>query len=231
MSEDNSSVDVTEKAKELEKEYAALRSAMARSRNVRILILFGAIALVVVIGYMFYTLVTDVISDTYRENLLRVARERIDKNKDEYMKEVKKLVEHSAPILKNAFYKQTKKDMPKYTAAFAKERESFAQNITETLKTSVNEHYRGALTKYQEKMIADIPELDSPETKKKAMEAVGTAFDRLVDKYYVQKMADGMQDIYKAWDDFPKADDSKKDPAEDVLIGLLLELVSKKMAN
>lgn len=229
MSEENSS-DVTEKASALEAEYAAFRSAMARSRNIRILILFGAIVLVGVISYMFYTLVSEVISEKYQANLLKVAQERLEKNKDDYMGEVKKLVEHSAPILKDAFYEQTKKDMPKYTAAFAKEREAFAKNITESLRTSANEHYGTAVEKYKEKMLADIPELESPELKKKAMDAVGLAFDKIVEKYYVKSMADGMEELYGLWDDFPKAEESK-DPAEDVLIGLLLELVSKKMAN
>lgn len=231
MSEDNSSVDVTEKAQALEKEYNAFRGAIKRSRNIRILIMLGAVALVVVISYMFYTLVSEVMTDKYQKNLLDIAQKRIEKNKDDYMREVKKLVEHSSPILKDAFYKQTKKDMPKYTAAFAKEREAFADNITKTLKESANEHYAKALKSYQDKMIADIPELKDPAMKQKAMDAVGQAFDRLVEKYYVQKLADGMEEIYFMWDEFPEAEESKNDKAEDVLIGLLLELVSKKMAN
>ena len=72
MSEENSSADVTEKVKALEKEYAGFRSAMARSRNTRVLILFGAIALVVVIGYMFYSLASEVMSKPYQDNLLKL---------------------------------------------------------------------------------------------------------------------------------------------------------------
>lgn len=230
MSSDSSSPGSSTQGDELDKEFAALRSAMARSRNIRILILFGAIALVVLIGYMFYSLVNEVISENYRQNLLQIAQERIEQNKDQYMSEVKKLVEHSAPILKDAFYEQTKKDMPRYTAAFARERDAFAENVTATLRTSAQEHYGRALDKYKQKMIQDIPELGSPELKEKAMQAVGVAFDRMVEKYYVKTMADGLEEIYGLWDSFPRADASQ-DPPEDVLIGLLLELVSKKMAN
>ena len=230
MSENSTSADTAGNTNELEQEFSALRSAMARSRNIRILILFGAIALAVGIGYMFYSLANEVISEKFRGELTTIAQERVEANKDQFEAQLKRLVDHSAPILKDAFYAQTKKDMPKYTEAFAKERDAFAKNITETLRTSASEHYNTALEKYKQRMLKDIPELESPELKKKAMDAVGVAFDRLVEKYYVQSLADGMEEIYGLWDSFPKAAESK-DPPEDVLIGLLLELVSKKMAN
>lgn len=231
MSEDSSSVDVSEKVKALEKEYTAFRAASARSRTTRLIILLGAVALVIVIGFMFYSLASEVMSKKYQDNLLAIAKERLEKNRDDYLKEVRGLVEHSAPILKDAFYKQTKKDMPKYTEAFAKEREAFAKNVEETLRNETKEHYGEAIEKYKAQVIAEIPELDTPELKEKAMQAVGDAFDKLVEKYYVDVLADGMEDIYGSWDKFPEAAESGESAAEDVLIGLMLQLVSKKMAN
>ena len=105
MSDENSSEDVTEKVKALEKEYAALRSAMTRSRFTRLIIFLGAVGLVAVIGWMFYSFAIDVTSSDYQEKLLSMAKERLEKNKDGYLKQVQKLVDHSAPKLKDAFYK------------------------------------------------------------------------------------------------------------------------------
>ena len=231
MSEENSSADVTEKVKALEKEYAGFRSAMARSRNTRVLILFGAIALVVVIGYMFYSLASEVMSKPYQENLLKLAQERLENNREEYVKEVQKLVDSSAPKLKDAFYKQTKKDMPKYTAAFAAERDEFAKNIQAELKSQVNEHYKGTVEKYKERLAKEFPELSTEALRDRVMKEVGNAFNELVKEFYVDALAEGIDEIYALWDDFPAAEKPQGSQSEDVLIGLLLELVSKKMAN
>ena len=129
MSDENSSEDVTEKVKALEQEYAALRAAMTRSRYTRLIIFLGAVGLVGVIGWMFYSFAVDVTSKDYQEQLLTLAKERLEKNKDDYIKQVKLLVDHSAPKLKDAFYSQTKKDMPKYTAAFGAQRDAFRDNV------------------------------------------------------------------------------------------------------
>lgn len=231
MTEENTSVDVTEKVKALEKEYEALRSAMSRSRNIRLLILLGAVAMVVVIAVMLYSLVSKVSSKEYQDNLLKIAQERLEKNRDQYLKEVQTLVDKSAPVLKDAFYKQTKKDMPKYTEAFAKERDAFAKSVEEKLRKEVDEHYKGTLEKYEERLAKEFPELESPELREKAMQAIEQAFNKLVEKYYVDALAEGIQEIYGLWDDFPVAKVAGKEAPEDVLIGLLLEMVSRKIAN
>ena len=231
MSDENSSEDVTEKVKALEKEYAALRAALTRSRFTRLIIFLGAVGLVAVIGWMFYSFAIDVTSSDYQEKLLSMAKERLEKNKDDYLKQVQKLVDHSAPKLKDAFYNQTKKDMPKYTAAFGAQRDEFRDNIKAELDKQIRAHYQGTLDKYKDKLAEEFPELSTPELRDKAMDQVDKAFKNLVDVYYVDALAEGLDEIYGSWDDFPVGTASDGTKPEDVLIGLMLELVSKKMAN
>ena len=233
MVESESSGNADARIDALEKDYAAFKSAAAMSINIRRLIMVAAIVLVSVICWQFYSFAKELTSDEYQKKLIDVATERLKENEENYLKQVKTLVNESAPVLKDAFYNQTKTDMPKYTAAFAAERDAFAKSIEGKMREQINVHYRSLLEKYQDLLVKEFPELDSPELKQKAMDAVGSAFEQLVETYYVDALAEGIEEIYSHWDDFPTADDSEEwaSPPEDVLIGLLMELVSKKMAN
>ena len=197
-------------------------------------ILLGAIALVAVIGYMFYSLGSNLLSEEYQGKLLKLAQQRLENKKDDYMKEVQALVDTAAPRLKDAFYKQSQEDMPKYQAAFGKERDAFTKSIEAQLKKQVNDQYKKAAQEYVNKLATEFPELEKSDLKDKAFKAILDAYESLVEEYYVTALAEGLDDIYKKWDEFPSASESDLEPGETkegLLIGRLLELVSKKMAN
>ena len=232
MSNDESVQELKLDLEKLEKEYSALKSALARSRNSRLIVLVGAFFVVGIVGLLFWSFAKEIMSDQYKEKLIALAEETLEKNKDDYLNEVQQLVNESAPILKNAFYARTKLDMPKYTAAIAEQREKFAESIRTQMRDDVNNQYREVVKKYSDKLAKEFPELESPELKEKAIAAIEKAFESIVEKCYIDSLAEGIEDIYSQWDGFPVSkivDESA--PAEDLLIGLLMELVGKKIAN
>ncbi|MEC9092592.1 MAG: hypothetical protein VX438_07805 [Planctomycetota bacterium] len=232
MSEENSSEDATGKVEALEREYAAFKSAMAKSKNTRIAILVGAIALVAIIGYNFYSLGRNLMSDEYQGKILRLAQERWEQKKEGYMKQALALVDTAAPKLKEAFYQQIQQDLPKYQAAFGMEREAFTKAIEDELRAQVKKQYEGALATYKDRLAKEFPELETQDLKDQALQAIGEAYDQIVEDYYVKGVSEGLEKIYGLWDGFPKSQESKPgEKPEEVLIGLLLQLVSMKMAN
>jgi hypothetical protein len=223
----------TQQIENLMRTCASLSEALDRSRRVRRLLVLVTVALVAVICFMFYRLGSELASAEYRAQLQATAQERLSKNSEGYMRELQVLVDHSRPVVTDAFYKQAKKDLPSYVRAAKAERDKLADELKERLAARLNAHYEHALAQHQKKLEDKFPNIKDPELHKKMTGNLHTAIEKLVQKYFVADMQTQLTALYDGWDQFPQAEAPGRGqpPLEDQFIGNLLELLKVELTD
>jgi len=214
------------------RECEALKAALARARTMRLVLLTALAVFVGVTAWTFYGLGQKLKSEENLRQLEALAKQRLVDNNDKYMKEVQLLVDHTSPVVTQAFYTQAKKDLPGYLQAFDKERNQLADGLQQQLLERMDAHYKAAIQKRIGLMEAEYPELKDPEVRERLVNNLAAASRALAKKYYVDEMKVQLTAFYDAWDHFPAADPPGQadPPIGDQFIGALLELLQHNMS-
>ena len=228
----STTVDI-ERIDSLEKQVHELEAALQASRRIRTLILVSLLAVMALIIYLFMGLFHKVTSQSFQNAIAAEAQTRFEANQVRYMNDVKGVVDRASPVVTQAFYKQSKQDMPKYTAAIDEQREVFLKDIQSQLDAKLKAKYSRLLVDYEDRLVAEFPELKDDRFRAKVIRSLDKALNELVTKYYTDEMGMAIGRIYENWDRFPPVDEpGKNDPQlGDQLIGTLLELMSVRMSQ
>jgi hypothetical protein len=212
---------------------AALEAALTASRKSRQIILFGLVAVIAVVAYLFYGLANQLRSEEYITKLSAQAQTYANDNADSYMREVKTLTDEITPVITKAFYAQAKRDMPKLTLALNKERELLMKNVQARLEKQINDQYAKILTDYEKIVLTEFPKAEDDVIRRRVMANFKEAMNRMVKRFYADQFKKELQAMYDTWDEFPIADavDEGDVPMEDQLVGYLLELMTMKASG
>jgi hypothetical protein len=215
------------------RECEAMKGALARARMLRLLLLAALATFVAIAVWMFYDLGMKLQGEENLKRIETLAKQRLSGNSDEYMKEVQLLVDHSSPVVTQAFSAQVKKDLPGYLQALEKERDQFAEELLEQFWLRLDRHYRAAMAKHIALMEAEYPELKDKQTRERLVDNMAAASKTLVRKYYVEELQGQMTALYDGWDHFPAATPAVggEAPLEDQFIATLLELLTYKLSH
>lgn len=214
-------------------ESARLVEELARARKVRRLLLLGFLVFVVVTGVMFWRLIERIRSQENIDEIARRVQARLAENSDRYMNEVRLLIDHSTPILTEAFYRQAKQDLPEFMRRAGEQRDLLVANLQEGLTRRMEEHYHHILDTHEKALQEEFPAAQDPVVRERLQTNLGIVFDRLVKRYYGDELRDQLTALYDRWDHFPAADPPGRDepPLEDQFVGSLLELLSTKLTQ
>jgi hypothetical protein len=222
-----------EQVEALLRDCAALTRALERARKVRLALFLVTAVLVAVAVGMFYNLGRQLRSQENLDRLRGIAEARLASNSGRYMAEVQLLVDHASPVLTDAFYKQSKKDLPSYLHAAGRQRDAFAEEMQARLAQRLDDRYRRALERHGKLWQEEFPLVKDEELHRKMTGNMHVAVERLVKKYYVDEMRGQTVALYDAWDHFPQADPAERGgpSLEDQFIAQLLEMLTLKLTE
>ncbi len=228
----STTVDI-ERIESLETQVRELENALNGARRIRLVFMCAVLALMALIIYLFLGMFRKVTSESFKMAVAQQAQERFEKNQERYMNDVKSLVDNASPIVTEAFYAQSKADMPQYASAFEKERAIFITEVQTKLDAQLRKKYADLLTGYETRLVKEFPELQDEEFRKKVMRSLDKAIGELASKYYAKEMGGVIAHINESWDQFPQAELPKTGEPQlgDQLVGTLLELMSKRLAQ
>ncbi len=217
----------------VERQVESLQAALSTSRRSRQTLLLGFIALIAIVSFLFYPMVTRLQSEEYITELSNEAQSYLADNSDNYMREVQTLSDNVTPVITKAFYEQAKKDTPKFTLAMNREREVLMRNLERRLKEQINAHYERVLAEYESIIVQEFPQAEDEQIRRRVIANFREALNRMVQRFYADELRAELQAMYDTWDGFPIADPAEEgDPKlEDQLVGYLMELVTVKMSG
>ena len=232
MSQVEISPDLSQKIVQIEREVDALRSAISRARTMRFVFLIALIALVLAVVYFFLQLARQVTSEKFMEEIATEARLHIENNQNDYQKQVQSLVDHSYPILTQAFSDQATKDMQKFTSAMDHEREALTNNLQTQLNDRLSKKYQGVLQEYESKMIETFPELADEKTRDKVVDNFQSIIKTLVARNYGDRFNESSQRLMSIWDQFPASEEVVGDATtlEEKLVHNLMQVATEVMS-
>jgi hypothetical protein len=232
MSQAEFTPDLSQKIAQIEREVDSLRSAISRARMVRFVFLLALIALVLAVVYFFLQLASQVTSEKFMEEIASEAKLHIENNQNDYQKQVQSLVDHSYPILTQAFSDQATKDMQKFTSAMDHERETLTNNLQTQLNDRLSKKYQGVLQEYESKMIETFPELADEKTRDKVIDNFQSIIKTLVARNYGDRFNLSSQRLMSIWDEFPAAEEVVGDATtlEEKLVHNLMQVATEVMS-
>ena len=224
---------VANRVEAVERQATAIEASLSASLWIRRVLVLGFVAFLCVFGYLFYRLAADFQKKENLDQLVAKFQQRLEETTlDKLQREVRSLVDTAQPVLTEAFTAQAKKDESKYAAALEQEREVFLQNLQQRLQDQLNERYHGILDEHRAVLKEEFPNLTDEQLGLMA-ENIQKAAEQLIQKYYVDRMHDELEDMFAIWDEFPVADPVGPNdiPLEDQLIGTLLEVLTMKLTG
>lgn len=232
MSQVEISPDLSQKIVQIELEVDALRSAISRARTMRFVFLIALIALVLAVVYFFLQLARQVTSEKFMQEIASEAKLHIENNQNDYQKQVQSLVDHSYPILTQAFSERASKDMQKFTSAMDHEREALTNNLQTQLNDRLSKKYQKVLEEYESKMIEAFPELANEKTRDKVLDNFQSIVNTLVARNYGDRFKVSSQRLMTIWDEFPATDEVVGDTTtlEEKLVHNLMQVATEVMS-
>jgi hypothetical protein len=223
----------TRSVEALMRECEGLTRAIAGARKTRRVLLIAIVLFIVAVSSLFYQMYRSVTAKENVDLMLQTVQQRLASRSDTYMREVQLLVDSASPVITDAFYKQSTKDLPLLLKGVESERDAFVVDLQEKLVKSLGDHYDAMIKKHEAILIKELPETENPEVRKKIVANLHEVFERLVKKYYADDLKVKLTALYDSWDHFPAAERPTKDePAlEQQFIGTLLEAVSHRLAE
>ena len=223
---------VKELADALDREIKGLVSAQSLARWIWSLLFLALLAFVGTSLFVFYNIYKDLQSQAYQEKVQKEAKSYLEKNNDRYMKEVQKLLDKSGPVLTETAWKQVKSDMPNFMTAIEKERETFRNELTTRITKKFETSYEKELEKHKQLLQKEFKQIEDPVLQQKMMKNLAMAAEGLSRKYFVQKINDEINTLFKGWDSFPTAGPPGKgeEKLEDQLLYTIWEVVMQKIA-
>jgi len=232
MSQAEFTPDLSQKIMQIENEVDALRSAISRARMMRFVFLLALIALVLAVVYFFLQLARQVTSEKFMAEIASEAKLHLENNQSDYQKQVQSLVDHSYPILTQAFSEQATKDMQKFTSAMDHEREALTNNLQTQLNDRLSKKYQGVLQEYESKMIETFPELADEKTRDKVVDNFQSIIKTLVARNYGDRFNESSQRLMSIWDEFPASEEVVGDTTtlEEKLVHNLMQVATEVMS-
>jgi len=217
----------------LMRECESLTGAIAQARAIRRFLMLALLLVAIGVSVMFYQLYKSVTDKENLDHLTATIQSRLASRSDTYMREVRFFVDSTTPVITDAFYKQSTKDLPLLMQGVEKERADFVVSLQERFVKTLSDHYDGMIAKHEAILIRELPEAKDDEVRKKLVANLHVVFERMVKKYYADELKAKLTGLYDAWDHFPAAEKpAEGDPAlEQQFIGVLLEAVSHRLAE
>ncbi len=214
-------------------ECEAVEAALARGRTTRLLLLFGFLALLAVIGWLLWRIYQRVNSPEYLGEIQSVVQQRLETRSGDYLKEMESLVRSTSPTIVQAFYKQAKGDLPQYLSQVETERDILVKNLTSNFEGKMEEHIQSVLAEHQAILRSEFPEFEDPEVQERLTRHMAVVLENMAKKYYVDELENEFLTLYKRWDDFPPAQRpaAHEHSLEDQFTGQLLNLLKLKMVE
>ncbi len=197
------------------------------------LLLLGFLAFSLGSAYVFYDMYARLRSKENIDKVTQTLQDRLAGQSDTYFREVQSLVDKSTPILTDAFYTRAKTDLPLLLQGVEKERDQFIDSLKGRVETVLAEHFDAMVSKNQELLVKELPELQDPEIHKRLVANLHVVFERMIKKYYAEELNKRMVSMYDAWDHFPSAERVVGDATrlEDQFIACLLDLLAHKLTD
>ena len=223
----------TSSVEALMRECESLTGAIAQASRIRRFLIFALLLVAVGVSVMFYQLYKSVTEKENLDHLAATVQERLISQSDTYMREVRTFVDSTTPVITDAFYRQSTKDLPLLMQGVEKERADFIVSLQECLIKTLGEHYDGMIAKHEAILIRELPETKDGEVRRKLVANLHVVFERMVQKYYADELKAKLTGLYDAWDHFPAAEKpAQGEPElEQQFIGVLLEAVSHRLAE
>lgn len=211
----------------------ALNAAIAQSKQIRQLLLVGLALMIAVVTWRFYALAGEFRSRENMDRLVTIAQERLAAKHDLFIKEGEKLVDEVSPVVTAAFYEQSKKDLPHFTAAIDRERKEMLDTLPAHLTERVDGHHRKLADKHKEILADEFPAMRDETVRNRLMANTVAALNRMAQRYYVKEFESELRGMYETWDAFPIAETPAPGelPLEDQIVGELMDLVALKLAR
>ncbi len=235
MTDQNSSLGGSSELRieQIEREARALIDAISQGQRARQLLFLLLIAFVAVTCFAYYKLATRFQQKEHLDALITKAQERLEKRSDFLLQETQKLVDHTAPVLSAAFYSQAKNDLPRFLQGMQGERDQLVENLIVSVEQKLTAHQKKVLERHQKVLEEEFPAVKVTDQQAAMIANLDLAFDKLVRKYYIERMRDEVLSMFNTWDEFPTAAPPAPDdpPTSDQFIGTLLEIVKLRMAE
>jgi hypothetical protein len=214
-------------------ECQSLMSALGTARWTRRLLLLGLLAFAGGSVYFFYGLLSKLTSKESIDTIAQTVQNRLAGQTDTYMRQFQLLVDKSSPVVTDAFYTRAKSDLPLLLQGVEKERDKFVDNLKGRVEKLLAEHYDAMITKNEQLLIKELPEVEDPEVRKRLVANLHLALEKMIRKYYADELNNRLVAMYDRWDHFPAVDRVAGDSTrlEDQFIATLLELLSKRLTE
>lgn len=218
-----------ERVEALIRECDSLRAALKRGQAIRWLLFLGLLGFTLTFGYLFWQLAQRLNGDRFREELVAAAQNRLSERSDEYMNEVRTLIDNSSPAVLEAFSTRANEDTPAFLQAVQKEGDGLVADLTAQVRATVENHLKSTLEKYQGEMVEEIPALKDEQLRARLSANLVQAAQKASEKYFVNELESRVKTIYDTWDRFPAADPemTQGQRTADLIIGELFELTKQ----
>jgi len=231
---DSQKVEVSnEQVEAVLRETAALTAGMKRARRVRLLLLLAVVLFLGGTAWVAYGKANEFTSNKNLNHLADLARRRLEKKQDYYLKQLEGMVDKLRPPLEKAFSDQASKDAPLYLKAIEKERQPFLDNVQAEFTKRLNKRNAALEPRYIKILREEFPLLKDEKLQARMAENMTPAVEKLLKKYYVEELRDEILMLYNTWDTFPAAADPLKGepPIEDQLMPALLDLLKHRLTH
>lgn len=191
----------------LDRQVDALKSAITNARRMRLCIVLAGITMLAVVIFLFVGLAKQITSDEFVTEMTTEAQTELENNQDRYVEQLRGLVDDTAPVIWKAFYEQSKKDTPKYSVAFNRERDTYSQNMQDALRDRVYEKYVEILKSHEGIIAEEFPRLADENRRSEIIASMELAMSKIVQTYYVDRFEAELSETYAVWDAFPAAEE------------------------
>ena len=231
MSHTQTAPDVPGKIKNIDQQVDALRAAINRARQLRVIIFLVLIALLVAIVVMFMNLAKRVTSEEFINEVASLSQQHFNENQSVYQSHVQQFVDRSYPVVTGAFSTQATKDLPKFTEAFNEQRDAFVNNLRSRMDEKLTKKYQDILTQHENLIVAEFPELKDQAIREKVLVNFQFIIERLVARNYGDQFNNEAKKLIALWDSFPAAKEAgPNDPTlEEKLLENLLHVATGVM--
>jgi len=210
-----------------------LRTNLAVARWIRGGLALALLLFVIITAASFINVGRQIGSEKNVTRMLDVAKVRWEARAPAFQKDVRELVERSAPVVSNAIVAQFKTDMPKLVQAAGVEGDLMASQFQEGLEERVRAKYRQLINRHLTILKDEFPEYSDERLHAQMLENLTLAVDNLVERHFVAKIEQRLKDLANNWDQFPVADRPRPDdaPLQDELLAAIAELIALRLSE
>jgi hypothetical protein len=164
-------------------------------------ILGGLILLIGGISIYFEFFRQSEINPRAAQPYVSVARERLQKHSDTITAEAADMAEEIGPPIADAVYEQVKEDYPRYLRTFKSEGQEYLGNVEQVFIKQVKARYAGFLRRHRDIIKEEFPDHASDEKVEAVLADFEQTFDRLVERYYIDKFRQQTDRTVALWEE------------------------------